>query len=175
MFPFSSVAVAAVIADEDAFVRHAAIRALAATSTPGEFTASATRLSREFPDQRALVIQAMAQHNLDISPAFIEAIATDEDPDHIVACLGAATDSDDATERASLDHGAFRRDDPAMRPATEAVGVADQQAANGVAARVDEDEAAGHGGGRRVTRRPACASSSSRSRPGWWQCSHCRA
>jgi HEAT repeat protein len=84
--------VSAVISDEDAFVRHAAIGALAATSTPGEFTASATRLFREFPDQRALVIQAMAQHDLEISPVFIEAIADDDDPDRIVACLGAATD-----------------------------------------------------------------------------------
>ena len=84
--------VAAVVSDEDAFVRHAAISALAATSTPAEFTANATRLFREFPDQRALVLQAMARHDLEISPAFIEAIATDDDPDRIVACLGAATD-----------------------------------------------------------------------------------
>lgn len=85
-------AVAAVIHDEDAFVRQAAIGALAATSKPEAFAASAAKLFREFPEQRALVLNAMAQHDLEIPPDFIEAIARDEDPDRILACLGAASD-----------------------------------------------------------------------------------
>lgn len=85
-------AVAAVMRDEDAFVRHAAIRALAAISRPEQFSAAADRLFREFPEQRALILDAMARHNLAIPPAFVEAIAADDDPDRIVACLGAVAD-----------------------------------------------------------------------------------
>ena len=84
--------VAAVIHDEDAFVRQAAISALAATSKPEQFAASAAKLFRDLPEQRALVLKAMAEHNLEIPPDFIDAIANDNDPDRIVACLGAASD-----------------------------------------------------------------------------------
>lgn len=82
--------VAAAIQDEDAFVRQAAIGALAAISKPGQFAASAAQLFREFPGQRALVLNAMAQHDLDIPPDFVDAIVRDDDPDRLLACLGAA-------------------------------------------------------------------------------------
>ena len=84
--------VSAVIQDEDAFVRHAAISALAATSTPEEFEKSAATLFRDLPDQRALVIKAMAEHDLAIPEGFVDAIASDDSPDRIVACLAAASD-----------------------------------------------------------------------------------
>ena len=85
-------AVSAVVDDEDAFVRHAAIRALAASSKPGQFAASAAKLFHERPEQRALVIDAMAKHDLEIPRDFIDAVAGDDDPDRIAACLGAAAD-----------------------------------------------------------------------------------
>ena len=84
--------VSAVVDDDDAFVRHAAIRALAAVSKPGQFAASAAKLFHERPEQRALVIDAMAKHDLEIPRDFIDAIAGDDDPDRIAACLGAAAD-----------------------------------------------------------------------------------
>lgn len=84
--------VAAVLNDEDPFVRQAAIQALAAISKPAQFAASATTLFHTLPEQRAVILKAMAQHDLDIPRDFIDVIAEDDDPDRIIACLGATAD-----------------------------------------------------------------------------------
>lgn len=84
-------AVAAVIQDEDPFVQHAAISALAAISEPKEFKKGAAELFQAFPEQRPVILKAMAEYNLEIPADFITTIVQDPDSDRIIACLGTAS------------------------------------------------------------------------------------